>query len=165
MIKIKIINKIITAFINWYLRKADITFVTKTEIHTLKLDIERFKREYKLGLQEINRLKEEIASVNRDKEHYRNKYLNSTGNAFSELTFYAKYLGLVKEHNTLVERINKLGGAQFLNLAESGKLQEASVPFSSDDISELIKLCHPDKHNGSSRSTAITQKLLALRKK
>ena len=96
MIKIKIINKIITAFINWYLRKADITFVTKTEIHTLKLDIERFKREYKLGLQEINRLKEEIASVNRDKEHYRNKYLNSTGNAFSELTFYAKYLGLVK---------------------------------------------------------------------
>lgn len=36
--------------------------------------------------------------------------------------------------------------------------------FSAEEINQLIRLCHPDKHNNSKSSTEITQKLLQMRK-
>lgn len=71
--------------------------------------------------------------------------------------------------NALVARINRLGGERFLQTGEAS--QAPAEPktrtvkqFSEDEIAQLIKLCHPDKHANSSAATAITQKLLELRK-
>lgn len=36
--------------------------------------------------------------------------------------------------------------------------------FSQDEIKALIRLCHPDKHNGSEAATRLTGKLLEMRK-
>lgn len=36
--------------------------------------------------------------------------------------------------------------------------------FTQEEIATLIRLCHPDKHNNSTTSNNITQRLLQLRK-
>lgn len=40
----------------------------------------------------------------------------------------------------------------------------SSSQFSEEELKQLIRLCHPDKHGGSAAATKITQKLLALRR-
>ncbi len=57
--------------------------------------------------------------------------------------------------NALVQRINAKGGEQFL--------RGESTQFTREELTHLIKLCHPDKHGGSASSVAMTQKLLNLR--
>lgn len=47
------------------------------------------------------------------------------------------------------------------------KLNEAYLPLvlSQDKVNELIKLCHPNRHNNSKESNEMTKWLLAQRKK
>lgn len=40
-----------------------------------------------------------------------------------------------------------------------------NIPFTRDEMTKLISLCHPDKHNDSPIATMMTQKLLELRSK
>lgn len=68
-----------------------------------------------------------------------------------------KYYKLKVKWNNLVERINEKGGESFLD--------GDSTQFSQDDIRRLLQLCHPDKHNSSTLSLDMTQKLNALKKR
>jgi hypothetical protein len=65
---------------------------------------------------------------------------------------------MVIKWNGLVERINKLGGEDFLQ-------QRQTTGLDSEDIKKLILLCHPDKHNNKDIAHEMTQKLLELRKR
>lgn len=67
------------------------------------------------------------------------------------------YMKLQLEWNELVRRINLKGGEAFLN-------GDTKNQFTQEEIKALIRLCHPDRHNGSEASIKITQKLLKLRK-
>jgi hypothetical protein len=60
----------------------------------------------------------------------------------------------------LVERINKLGGEEFLKRGEA-RLERAQL--SDDEVRKLLQLCHPDKHGGKPLAEEMTAKLLALR--
>lgn len=45
------------------------------------------------------------------------------------------------------------------------KAQQAPASqFTQAEIDQLIRLCHPDKHGGKESATAMTQKLMRLRK-
>lgn len=68
-----------------------------------------------------------------------------------------KYHSLVLRWNALVDLINARGGLDFL----SG---QSSPQFTKDEINTLLRLCHPDKHGNSKTATAMTQKLLSLRR-
>jgi len=54
---------------------------------------------------------------------------------------------------------------QFVLLEHEDYLAGRDTPaaLTSDQIRDLIHLCHPDKHNGSERSTKLTKWLLDLR--
>lgn len=62
---------------------------------------------------------------------------------------YSEYERLVHKCNALIDKLNS-GGS---NLGLNGS-----------DIDRLIRLCHPDKHGGSSAANEMTQKLLSMRK-
>lgn len=62
------------------------------------------------------------------------------------------YNELVGHYNTLVKLINDAGG-----------LPLGAMPFTEEEIGMMIRLCHPDKHNGSAAATHITQRLLEIR--
>lgn len=47
----------------------------------------------------------------------------------------------------------------------SNKPSTKSKDFSDEEVNTLIRLCHPDKHNGSSAANKMTAKLLSLRNK
>lgn len=66
------------------------------------------------------------------------------------------YQKLLTEWNKLVNQINAKGGMDFLN--------GSSNQFSKAEIKILIKLCHPDKHDGSQEANDILLKLLQMRK-
>lgn len=73
------------------------------------------------------------------------------------LLWRTKYNELLDEWNALVDKVN--AGHYTRTIVTKGG------QFSDEEIQTLINLCHPDKHNGSARATAMTQRLLALRKK
>lgn len=62
--------------------------------------------------------------------------------------------------NSLVGRINSLGGEAFLQKAT---IHPPAPQFTADDVQRLIMLCHPDKHDGKPIATEMTQKLLKLK--
>jgi hypothetical protein len=70
----------------------------------------------------------------------------------------------VGEWNSLVREINKRGGREFLEGRTATQSPPVGPKFSADEITELIKLCHPDKHGNSAEANAMTRRLLALRK-
>lgn len=62
---------------------------------------------------------------------------------------WLEYCKLDEKYNVLLARpVQTVGAAQ----------------FSQEEIKRLIRLCHPDKHNGSEAAHSITQKLLEMRK-
>lgn len=61
----------------------------------------------------------------------------------------------VFDYNELVDEYNAL---------EKKSKQPAQVGFNLDEIKSLIRLCHPDKHNGKQSANDMTVKLLALKK-
>jgi hypothetical protein len=67
-----------------------------------------------------------------------------------------KHNAMVKKWNELVEKINARGGEDFLE----GKVQSQ---FSADELTRLIQLCHPDKHDGKSMAVELTQKLIQMK--
>jgi len=66
----------------------------------------------------------------------------------------------VKRYNRLIDRINRLGGEDFLNNATLDHPNQ----FDRSDLNTLIHLCHPDKHNGKPSANNMTMKLIVLRK-
>lgn len=63
---------------------------------------------------------------------------------------------LTAQWNTLVNQVNAKGGPSFL--------RNESTQFNKQEIRDLIKLCHPDRHDGSELAQVMTRKLLQLRK-
>lgn len=76
------------------------------------------------------------------------------------LTLTLRLNFLQEEWNTLVRRINKKGGEQFLNEARMG----APSPFTEEEMRKLLILCHPDKHGGKALAEEMTARILDLRK-
>jgi len=70
----------------------------------------------------------------------------------------AKMNNLVTDYNNLIIWIRNRGGLEAID----SKMSKAT--FSPDEIKALIRLCHPDKHNGSTVANVITTKLLQMRK-
>ena len=64
------------------------------------------------------------------------------------------YALLLKEHNELIEQVNDNGGQYFL---------DHGIALSEKDIKKMLRLVHPDKHNGSEIATQVTQMLLKLK--
>lgn len=71
----------------------------------------------------------------------------------------SKFLRLLIKWDTLVDEINSKGGQVFLDHAKLN----APSQFSQSEINQLIRLCHPDKHDNSVIATEMTKKLLAMR--
>ena len=69
---------------------------------------------------------------------------------------YTATLELLRKWNELVERIDSKGGEAFLQRA---------ILLRKDDLSTMIHLCHPDKHNNSETANRITKLLLEMRVK
>lgn len=74
------------------------------------------------------------------------------------LRYRIRFISLQNEWNALVKRINALGGEQFL-------AKQKSAQFTDDDLTKLINLCHPDKHDGKPMATEMTSKLLLMKGK
>lgn len=69
---------------------------------------------------------------------------------------YEGVVRLLNNWNELVRRINDKGGEAFL---------QGAILLSKDDLSAMIRLCHPDKHNNSETANRITKILLEMRAK
>ena len=72
------------------------------------------------------------------------------------------YRSLQRDWNELVQRVNALGGEEFL---QSGEARLSHAALTDEDIKRLLMLCHPDKHGGKKMAEEMTQKLLALRQR
>ena len=70
------------------------------------------------------------------------------------LVLSVKHQLLLAEYNALVERINDRGGEEFLTSAVIG-----NENFTVEELKRMVRLCHPDKHNGNKTSLTITKKL------
>ena len=46
---------------------------------------------------------------------------------------------------------------------ELAKSKDVNSQFSAEEIKQMIRLCHPDKHANSATSTEITKKLLSFK--
>lgn len=66
---------------------------------------------------------------------------------------------LTDKWNALVNRINALGGENFLQRGAAARDDR----FSAEDIQRLLQLCHPDKHDGKQMATDMTAKLLKMK--
>ena len=87
------------------------------------------------------------------------KYKNMTSTASH---YQSKYLALLMEWNSTVEKINmRTGSWEFI---ETGVIPQGATQLSQDDIRSLIQLVHPDKHEGKESAVRLTQVLLKLRK-
>lgn len=82
--------------------------------------------------------------------------------ALSSLEIHKReYSRVVSKLNGLIEQINAKGGADFL---EYGVLNPVNQ-FTKEEIDRLIRLCHPDRHEGvrQQSATEMTQKLLQIK--
>lgn len=79
----------------------------------------------------------------------------------------AKNIGRDLEWNKLVNRINALGGEEFLRDAERGGIRQLNTIkkqlLDPKLARKLLQLCHPDKHNNSPLSVEVTQLLSTMR--
>lgn len=67
-----------------------------------------------------------------------------------------KYNLLLERWNSLAQRINSLGGEEFLSAG-------AQLSLTKDDLNRLLMLIHPDKHDGKPLAQDMTKKVLELR--
>lgn len=68
----------------------------------------------------------------------------------------------VKKWNNLIERINSLGGEEFLTHAKIGN-RSTNSQFTDAELRSLLQLVHPDKHDGKQSAVTLTQKINQLR--
>ena len=75
--------------------------------------------------------------------------------------------GLLKyKWNNLVQRINSLGGEDFLDGTKPHyKAVVTDQQFTQDELRSLIQLVHPDRNGGSEVSVRLSQKINKLRNK
>ena len=69
----------------------------------------------------------------------------------------------VRQHNELVQRINQLGGQEFLDGEVPHPNAKSSNQFTDAELKSLLQLVHPDKNGGSEVSIRLTQKINSLR--
>ena len=72
-------------------------------------------------------------------------------------SYRLRYESVVRSYNDLVEDYNVV-------VREYNALVTQSQ-FTDEEIASLIRLCHPDKHDGSEAATRMTQRLLEMRKR
>lgn len=75
--------------------------------------------------------------------------------------YQLEFFKLQNKWNSLIARINEKGGEALLN----GKYpnNKTQPQFSDDELTKIIMLCHPDKHDGKPMATEMTQKLLSIK--
>lgn len=76
-----------------------------------------------------------------------------------------KYNILLKEYNDLVRQINEKGGQAFLKHGSIyGRQPEVKTvkQFTDEELKQLLRLVHPDKHNGRDVATKMFQKIQGL---
>lgn len=73
-----------------------------------------------------------------------------------------KFNALKSQWNDLVTRINAKGGEAFL--ARGVSPDRGAGSLTQDEITQMLKLCHPDRHGNSEAANKITRRLLELRK-
>lgn len=71
---------------------------------------------------------------------------------------YLRGQKLTNQYNDLARQFNTLRA-----LVDSGAMLKPE--FTPTEIESLVRLCHPDKHNGSASANNMTAKLLTLRNK
>ena len=135
--------------------------------HLLNSVVNFFKRSYTLRV-ELARLTVKLAKSERNWNSLQAKYdkLSEENSELKKKMRSGPWIELIKvqldyqkvvaQWNNLVRQINAKGGMSSLN--------GSSNQFSKEEIKVLIKLCHPDKHDGSPEANDILRKLLQLRK-
>lgn len=83
--------------------------------------------------------------------------------AQNALVWQMRHIELQTKWNNLVDRINVLGGEEFLQTARMTGRDNPSQ-FTDDELRSLLQLVHPDKHGGKQSAVVLTQKINALRK-
>ena len=73
-------------------------------------------------------------------------------------------LQLQEQHRTLQAEYDALGD-RYRRVRSKAKALMKNSSLLPQRVEQLIRLCHPDKHGGSSLSTEVTQWLLSVRKK
>lgn len=85
--------------------------------------------------------KAKMAEVEKERDKYRVKYLKEAQD----------YLSLAYRYRDLIDEYREL------------EAQANTSPFNKEDLNRLIRLCHPDKHNGRTVATDMTKMLLGMR--
>ncbi len=81
----------------------------------------------------------------------------------AELTSSVSVIALTLKLQEWQEAYNELRAEHDRLRSNYDQLSGIAGEFSDEDVDRLIRLCHPDKHNGSEASNAITAKLLTVR--
>ena len=87
------------------------------------------------------------------RKNYREKYLKATAEAVAAHRDYAALLSI---YNALVRKINQHGGSSLFHLRPNNQ-------FTEEELKTIFILCHPDKHEGSVKSTEMTQRIGEVR--
>ena len=85
-----------------------------------------------------------------------------------DLFFKDRYKALKSKYDftlsMLIERMDEVSELK-KELKEQRNRPAGGVTIDDDALDDLIKLCHPDKHNGCEEANNITQQLLDIRSK
>ncbi len=77
------------------------------------------------------------------------------------------HLDRLKSFNFIVDGLAKSGKSvdDLFKWLDGQENKQSESAFSEEEIKALIRLCHPDKHQGKQSAVSITQKLLGMRGK
>lgn len=77
------------------------------------------------------------------------------------------HLDRLKSFNFIVDGLAKSGKSvdDLFKWLDGHENKRSERVFSEEEIKTLIRLCHPDKHQGKQSAVSITQKLLGMRGK
>lgn len=72
------------------------------------------------------------------------------------------YLELQNQWNKLVDMVNRKGGNAFLEHGVMPSAVRNVSQFTDEELRSLLRLVHPDKHNGRDVATKMFQKIQGL---
>lgn len=88
---------------------------------------------------------------------------------YAERLERASYSNLerLKSFHYIVDRLAKSGKSvdDLFKRLDGQENKQSESAFSEEEIKVLIRLCHPDRHQGKQSAVSITQKLLGMRGK
>ena len=96
------------------------------------------------------------AKLEKSRKHAERLKMDSYSNLERLKAFHYIVDGLAKSGKSVDDLLKWLDG-------QENKQSESA--FSEEEIKVLIRLCHPDKHQGKQSAVSITQKLLGMRGK